>query len=98
MNERIRHLEMRVKQQDDELLCLKSTLADVLRRLQQAENALQQQHQASSNKILPKESNNLTLNQARTKPNTDKPVIRTNQDRLKVTRPVEQKIGTSRFA
>ncbi len=76
MIERIGHLEKRVQQQDDELICLKSTLADVLRRLQQTENTLQQLQQANSNKLSPKQSN-VTAN----KQNPVKPIIRTNQDR-----------------
>lgn len=37
-SERILQLEKRVKQQDDELICLKSSLADVIRRLDKYEN------------------------------------------------------------
>ena len=38
MCERVAHLEKRVREQEDEIVCLKGALADVLRRLGQVES------------------------------------------------------------
>ena len=43
--DRIQSLEQRVQQQNDELICLKSSLADIIRRMQLVENLQQQQQQ-----------------------------------------------------
>lgn len=45
--ERVAHLEKRVREQEDEIVCLKGALADVLRRLGQVESA------RSQNSLLP---------------------------------------------
>lgn len=37
LSERVAHLEKRVREQEDEIICLKSALADVMRRLGQVE-------------------------------------------------------------
>jgi len=39
LSERVAHLEKRVREQDDEIVCLKGALADITRRLGSLESA-----------------------------------------------------------
>jgi hypothetical protein len=98
--ERVRHLEKRVQQQDDELVCLKSTLADVLRRLQKAENAVQQQQQLSQAKISPKQptsaSNNKIKNASNRMSQPDRAASSNSSNNGLITpRQTEQKLSSS---
>lgn len=93
VNDRIENLEKRVEQQDNELICLKSTLADLLRRFNQIESSSRSNSSVSSSShvITPAQSStktpsttssNLKSSKQNTRASQDKPLNQSTINRL----------------